>query len=113
MGAGGVSRQSHDVTLWFPKQPGYMLILDSTLQHHICDIWRIGHCWNQWRMAAHVIGAAHDLYYAAGMAARSPLLQDLEFLRQVAETRHMMSRKRMLERQKGHAVVSYSTGDAG
>ena len=79
------------LTLTFPDAPGYMLIPDAMLERHICDIWYIADRWDQWPMARHVIAGAHDLYYIAGLILRSPLLQELEFLRELADTRRAMA----------------------
>lgn len=80
------------------------VIGDDALQTHICSIWHAGHTWELWRMVAHVIGGAHDLYYAAGVDHGDPLLRDLEFLRELAETLRGMANETLAERVEDDAL---------
>jgi len=90
-----MSGRFYTPTLSFYPYRGYTQIPNRALEEHICEAWRAGIRWDQWRMVSHVIAGAHDLYYAAGLVARAPLLRDLEFLRQLAETRHKMHRQEL------------------
>lgn len=85
--------QNPIVLRFAPSGPRYTMIPNRALQNHIEQIWPSGKAWNLWKLVIHSIASTHDLLVESGYVLRSPLLEDLSFLRELAEMRAKMHRK--------------------